>query len=266
MKTAKHILRHFARWLIIPVLAWILPAWLTAPAFALATQNHPASSPPGNIPATLPPRSAGEEDIRDIRPPYHIPPGWLWLAWVTAGAGLGALAYGAWRRSRRAVPIIKLPYELALERLEEARRWMQPEHARAFSIAVSEIVRDYIEQSFPLRAAHRTTGEFLRDLATRPEPALAQHQPMLRDFLGYCDLAKFARWTLSATQMEAMLRSATDFIVATGKPGPIIPPVQPVDTPHQTPSPGASTVAPVSLSIATGPGMAAQATLETTAS
>ena len=95
---------------------------------------------------------------------------------------------------------------------------MQPEQARAFSIAVSEVVRDYIEQCFDVQAAHRTTNEFFRDLATRSDSPLVAHQPVLTDFLHHCDLAKFARWILSIPQMEAMLQSASAFIVATGKP------------------------------------------------
>jgi hypothetical protein len=41
---------------------------------------------------------------------------------------------------------------------------------------------------------------------------------VLGEFLRHCDLAKFARWILSAPQMEDMLQSASAFIVATGKP------------------------------------------------
>jgi hypothetical protein len=175
-----------------------------------------AASAPARAPIQA--ASSMQEDIRDIRPPYHIPPGWLWLAWTAGGLGLAALGYGAWRWRHRLGLRVKMPYELALERLEEARRLMQPEQARAFSIAVSEVVRDYIEHCFSVRAAHRTTAEFLRDLATRPDSPLIAHQQALEEFLRHCDLAKFARWILSVPQMEAMLQSAGAFIVATGKP------------------------------------------------
>jgi hypothetical protein len=187
----------------------------------------------GNVAATLPAnmsavpagqvRTSAEEDIRDIRPPYPIPAEWLWLAWAAGGVVLIALGYGAWRLHRRRSERVKLPYELALERLEAARQLMRPEKARVFSIAVSEVVRDYIEVRFSARAAHHTTDEFLRGLATRADSPLAVHQPVLSDFLHHCDLAKFARWNLSIPQMEAMLQSAAAFIVATGKPIPGVP-------------------------------------------
>ncbi len=95
---------------------------------------------------------------------------------------------------------------------------MVPRKAYQFSIAVSEIVRNYIEQRFQVRAAHRTTDEFLHDLLTHSQTALTVHQPLLADFLEHCDLAKFARWQHSVPQMEAMHQSACTFVIETGKP------------------------------------------------
>jgi hypothetical protein len=160
-----------------------------------------------------------QDDIRDIRPPIHIPYGWLWAAYVASGLALAGLTFAAWcwyrrhDRSRR-----KLLYELTLEQLEAARALMQPLKGYQFSIAVSEIVRNYIEQRFQTRVAHRTTEEFLHDLLTESNPALTVHLPLLAEFLEHCDLAKFARWNLSVMQMEAMYQSACKFVIETGQP------------------------------------------------
>jgi len=158
------------------------------------------------------------EDIRDIRPPIHIPYGWLWAAYLTGAVVVAGLTYAArrWRKRRnfRTKPL----YELALEQLETARKLMTPEQAYMFSITVSEIVRNYIEHQFRARAAHRTTEEFLHDLMTEKYPALAAYRPALADFLEHCDLAKFARWQLSMPEMEAMHLSACAFVVETGNP------------------------------------------------
>ncbi len=105
---------------------------------------------------------------------------------------------------------------------------MAEENAQPFSLAVSEIVRGFIEQSFPLRAAHRTTEEFLRDLVNVEESPLAAHREALREFLQHCDLAKFARWSLTREQMEAMLASASAFVTAIGKPHPVAKKAAPV--------------------------------------
>lgn len=223
MNTRPHCVL-FAALLAIGSLSVAAHAASLAPAnaaLAPSANSVPAPAPSMHSPAAPASHSAHDiaaEDIRDIRPPYHLPPGWLWLAWVAGGCALAALGYGAWRWRHRLGVRVKLPYELALERLEAARRLMQPEHARDYSIHVSEVVREYIEQRFAVRAAHRTTEEFLHDLVAQPDSPLATHRPSLAEFLQHCDLAKFARWMLSVPQMEAMLQSAAAFIVATGQP------------------------------------------------
>ncbi|HEY2344101.1 MAG TPA: hypothetical protein VGH90_13750 [Chthoniobacteraceae bacterium] len=172
-----------------------------------------ASPPAGAAPAT-----AAGEDIIDIRGPMHIPAEPSWLAWLSSGLAVSGLGFGIWTLLRR--PRRKLPYELALEQLEQLRPLMRPESAHAFSFGVSEIVRLFVEKCFPVRAAHRTTDEFLHDLVKLPGSPLAAHRETLGDFLSHCDLAKFARWSLTAPQMEAMLASASAFIIAIGKPRP----------------------------------------------
>ena len=158
------------------------------------------------------------EDIRDIRPPFHVPPGWLGAAWVAGGCSAVVLGYALWRWRHR-IPGLrpKLPYELALEKLEAARELMQPATAREFSIAVSVVVRNYIEDRFATYAAHRTTDEFLRDCAASSDSPITGYRESLGGFLNHCDLAKFARWILSAEEMEAMLQSACAFVRETGQ-------------------------------------------------
>ena len=162
--------------------------------------------------------SAPAENIIDIRPPIHIAAPFPWLAW-SAGAlllvGVSVVAWKLWRREKR-----KLAYEIALERLENARPLMRETNAEPFSLAVSEIVRCFIEEVLPVRAAHRTTDEFLRDLTSLSYLPLAEHRDPLADFLRHCDLAKFARWSLSVSQMEAMLDSAKAFVIDLGQPKP----------------------------------------------
>jgi hypothetical protein len=180
-----------------------------------------AASPIQSAPVTQtvhPPRAAAEEDILDIRGPIHIPAPFPWLAWGAGTLAAATLGFGAWkffRRSRR-----KLPYEVALEKLAATRPLMERESAQPFSLAVSEIVRLFIEECLPVRAAHRTTNEFLHDLVNLPDSPLAAHRETLADFLQHCDLAKFARWSLTVPEMEAMLASASALVVAIGKPTP----------------------------------------------
>jgi hypothetical protein len=150
-----------------------------------------------------------------------LPP-WLIPA-LLAGAALLVLGgYAAWRRHRSSSsrPRIPLPFEAALQRLEDIRRLLDPASAREFSIAVSDIVRQYIEVQFMVTATHRTTEEFLRDLLETSNAALAAHRNLLAEFLNQCDLAKFAGVSLSRQILESLHRSARSFVTESSKPPP----------------------------------------------
>jgi hypothetical protein len=127
--------------------------------------------------------------------------------------------YAAWRWDRRRQHgIAKLPSQIALERLEQARTLMHPSGGREFSIEVSSIVRDYIETRFRVMATHRTTDEFLHDSLESADSSLAAHRELLADFLQSCDLAKFGGWNLPSLQMEDMLQGARRFVIESTQP------------------------------------------------
>jgi hypothetical protein len=203
-------------------LAIALVAGLTAlAATTLHAQTAPATTPTAppslttGAPAAAPTATAG--DIRDIRGPKAVPSPELWLMETAGAAALAALAYAAWRWYRRVKMAPKTASEIALEKLQQALRLMQPDTAREFSIEVSEIVRKYIEARFNVLASHQTTEEFLHGLVEPSDALLARHQELLGDFLGHCDLAKFARWVLSVDEMKSMHESARTFVLETAK-------------------------------------------------
>jgi hypothetical protein len=192
-----------------------------------ATPAAPASPPSAANSAPAADASAAD-DIRDIRGPRHIFPLGLLLAWLAVGAVLAIGAYAAWRWSRRPPPPRKLQlFEIALQRIEESRSLMQPSSVREFSIAISDIVRGYIEDGFDITATHRTTEEFLHDLLDSSNAALAAHRNLLEEFLSRCDEAKFAGAGLSMAIMESLHRSARSFVIESSKPLPTAT-VQPV--------------------------------------
>lgn len=188
-----------------------------APTAPVSKAGTPPSSRNNLAPADLnhssiPPVSF-EEDIRDIRSPRHVRNPWLWASGAAGALALAVGAFGVWLWFRRSRLLVKLPYEIALDQLEEARRYLTPDHAREFCFAVSETIRGYIEQRYQVRAAHRTTEEFLHDLLDEKQVLLVSHRKSLADFLQHCDLAKFALWRFSVPEMEAMLASARTFVL-----------------------------------------------------
>jgi hypothetical protein len=155
-----------------------------------------------------------EDDIRDIRGPIHVLPGWVWPALAAGVVILALVIYRLWRRRHRVR--VLLPYEIALQRLEDIRSLMQPANAQAFTTAASDIVRGHIEKRFALAVTRQTTQEFLRDL--NAIAALARYHLPLQEFLQQCDFAKFAAMALTIQDMESLRQSARAFILATATP------------------------------------------------
>jgi hypothetical protein len=177
--------------------------------------------------------SSAVADIHDIRAPYLIPQDWR-LAALIAGGALLVLALGWWgwrrMRARRVQPTL---LQRTLQQLEATRALMEAGDARAFSEAVSDVVRAYIETRFHIMATQRTTAEFLGDCVAQAGPGLKDHEQALAQFLRFCDLAKFARWSFDGQQMQAMLGSARHFVETTAAPAPPHAPATPeaIDVP-----------------------------------
>ncbi len=164
--------------------------------------------------------AASADDIRDIRGPKGIFPFWQMAALLVGAALLAIGGFAAWRWARRRSIKAQQRFEIALQQLEGIRALMQPSSVREFSIAISDIVRQYIEVQFMVTATHRTTEEFLRDLLETSNAALAAHRNLLAEFLNQCDLAKFAGVSLSRQILESLQRSARSFVTESSKPPP----------------------------------------------
>jgi hypothetical protein len=165
-------------------------------------------------PTTTIPSADSGQDIRDIHGPIAMPARrsrW----WYVGGAATVAAIAGLLFYARRRKPIAP-PDERALGALAEAAVMFEGD-PRQFSFAVSEIVRRYVEETFRVRASQRTTEELLADLMLDRSP-VAPHRTALGEFLRYCDLAKFAGWSLSPADRTAMLVSAQTFVRATATP------------------------------------------------
>ena len=146
-------------------------------------------------------------DIRDIHGPivHHAT---TWWPYLVIGIAALALALVVWRLARART---RTPAERALQALEASRGEHDPER---FSTRVSAAVRDYVEAAFGVAAPRRTTDELLADLMIDGSP-VAAHRDELGVFLGFCDLAKYARSSLSEPDRMGMVDSAESFVRAT---------------------------------------------------
>ncbi len=182
-----------------------------------ATSN--LNGTPSSCPLSL---STGPKgDIRDIRGPIHIPDPRLWLFYALGSILLLFLARAVWKWFKnRTLFRSKEAFEIAFEELEKAKALMKPEMAERFSVMVSKTIRTYVEKRFGMKVTRNTTHEFITQIAAKPSSELNRHSGPLREFLGHCDLAKFARQTFSEEQMGKMHRSAWRFVGET-RPQPV---------------------------------------------
>lgn len=155
---------------------------------------------------------ASAADIRDIRGPKPDWPAWLVPAAV-AGAGLIVLSgYGLWRRRRARPARVASPLELAQRRLEALREFMTPADSVRFAVAITAVIREYIEQRFAVGATQLTTEEFLRKVRESSDAALLRQRARLTEFLDQCDIVKFADVRFTRDAMDSLHRSALRFV------------------------------------------------------
>jgi hypothetical protein len=139
---------------------------------------------------------------------------------VLAAAGLAV------RRRWSAPPPPLAADERALRELDRVAEGVAPPGAPAgdFYTQLSDIIRGYLAERVGLRAPHQTTAEFLRSARQAGQMAEPQ-QELLREFLGRCDLAKFAPVDSSPQERHEAAERARAFVRQTaGPPTPGVPP------------------------------------------
>jgi multisubunit Na+/H+ antiporter MnhC subunit len=153
--------------------------------------------------------------IRDIRPPLDVFPYPMWMV-VTAGViGLAVLALvvAGLVRAARNRPAAPPPTarDIALRRLKEAEADIARLAPYAFSIQVSDILRQYVSAQYHLHATEQTSQEFLAEAAKSPHFTGAD-KTLLAEFLERCDLIKFAHVDATQDDSRALLAQAVKFV------------------------------------------------------
>jgi hypothetical protein len=152
-------------------------------------------------------------DVHEIAPPvdYSLVPPWVIYGGIILGLVVLALI-GWWIRklARRPKPA-RSPRERALGALDRIGDEIETMSPYEFSIAVSNILRGYVTEQYQLPVTRQTSVEFLAMLA-KSSPFSAEEKSLLEDFLGRCDLIKFARYDATPHDSRLLLEEATQFV------------------------------------------------------
>ena len=149
------------------------------------------------------------------------PPLWPWLLAGTAVlAAASPLLVRAWL-SRLAQARLRSAYQVARSELDALLYGPRPPSGDeaavdVFYVALSGIVRRYLEDRFGLHSPEQTTDEFLDSLASSPDLRRG-HQDLLREFLRGADLVKFAHQLPDASGMNTSVGLAQRFLEETGE-------------------------------------------------
>ncbi len=152
-------------------------------------------------------------DIHEIAPPvdYSLVPPWVVYGGIILGlVVLGLIAWWIRKLARRPKPV-RSPRDRALEELQRIGDEIETMTPYEFSIAVSNILRGYVTEQYNLPVTRQTSVEFLSMLA-KSSPFLPEEKSLLEDFLGRCDLIKFARYDATPHDSRLLLEEATQFV------------------------------------------------------
>lgn len=165
----------------------------------------------------------GYKGIKEI---IYVESSWLdYIGWIAGGTALLAvialIIYLLARRKKRPAPTPEPPlpqetiqekYFRLLQELEQQQLW-QGNQVKAYYVALTDILRDYIEERFHTPAMELTTDEML-DKARR-HSGMRTHLYLLEQILRTADLAKFAKAQPLPHEHAAAMDATRKFITVT---------------------------------------------------
>ncbi|HEY2122609.1 MAG TPA: hypothetical protein VGH07_03365, partial [Chthoniobacterales bacterium] len=142
------------------------------------------------------------DEIEDIRSPLPPHPSLTIVILLAVLLLLAIIAYVLWPNATGGITP-PVPKEVALKRLENAKQRVSSASSYDFGVEVSDILRNFIEQQFGIRAVRQTTSEFLNEASHAKYFDLPRREK-LRHFLVTCDAIKFARVPAGPVDNEAL--------------------------------------------------------------
>jgi outer membrane lipopolysaccharide assembly protein LptE/RlpB len=162
----------------------------------------------------------GNTDLPDFRGPEALARRRrnLFISLAVLALLLAFLAAWFWHLRNRPKPPPPPPvwHRIALREMDELQAtdiWQQPD-VDASAVALSDILRRYIEGRFEIHAPERTTEEFLLEVQDRA-PWPEEEQTGLREFFEATDRIKFAGDRPGRERLDALMEAARRFVTAT---------------------------------------------------
>ncbi len=166
---------------------------------------------------------AQANDIRDIKPPVYFPENYLFfiiIGIIIILAGLVFLVLFLRKRLKRHANGPQVPEKLAHQIACEALLALKAQDlaglgkTKEYYFRLSDIVRHYIESRFSIKAPEMTTEEFLFSL--RDSDVLSgRHKNLLKEFLGLCDIVKFAKYGPAQEEIDESFNAAMKLVEET---------------------------------------------------
>jgi len=163
------------------------------------------------------------KDIKPIKPPLTAPVTFReLLPWIGLGVIILALAFLIYfflKKRKQKVPVFTSrlktsipPYEAAMEALESLRlkKLWQAGRVKEYYSEMTDIVREYIELRFPVRALEMTTSEI--DAALRQTDVNGSAREKLHQTLTLADLVKFAKEQPLPLENDLSFSQCVDFV------------------------------------------------------
>ena len=162
-------------------------------------------------------------DIKSIKPPLHAPVTFRellpWIGLILLLLVIAVMVYYFVRRKKQVKPVMASrlkttipPYEAAIEALEGLHRkklW-QAGRVKEYYSELTDIVREYIELRFPVRALEMTTSEIYE--ALRRTDVSNNARETLNKSLVLADLVKFAKEQPLPLENEQSFNQCVDFV------------------------------------------------------
>jgi len=153
--------------------------------------------------------------IKDIYGPLPYPFNWC-LALFILIVVLGSIGWGVYFffGKRKTTFEVKIPpHQQAYKKLEllKSKDYLEKGDFKSFYVELSNILRDYIEERFQIKALEMTTEEFFSFLreANYFSP---EQKNILKEFFSFSDLVKFARFSPLKEDAQKSLSSVENFI------------------------------------------------------